>query len=738
MARERVQVQGIGGAVPGISPTIQRGGQYSVQVQQAGRNKLMDLADALGQVNPLLRQYAGVAEQEAEMFEEELARKSPEEVQAMLKKTEGELDKQVRRGGLGWLMSPLNQKRKLRAVGKLASRDLVSEIQNRLVNPKQGDPEDLNERADFVRQEFINSTPALQSLITQEGLNEASRAAIKGVVSGATLQEAAQAKEETLYATGSTMYDKIFNQSKVFSEKLADGDYFFEVDSYEDAQGNRVSITFADALMEEWNETGAYTAKEQRALLSSVLNRLSSDDMELEAEGLLKWAKGNLKFGNAAMSDMEYNKLSSLIDKGAELAEERRDKENFEFVKDVSGNHTVKLTELEINGEVEYNGEVYTDKIALDTAFKQQVIDNQNLSNEDKGKLIKSIADNTEGMFRTARTETKNQIYRAAPTASAKGLMEEFEVILNFMDEIPSDYKIKPEIRNIVRAAYDEAKADVDGKMDTEWMSLGIKGGGEAAERYARDLVSKVTPKIQAKLREAYDSLQASEEKKRTGLPLGTKPTEKIEVPKPEEDPEDLLQQLPQWQSFITDDPKDKNSNTAKKYLQEYRPRVANEAARLSATSKRKWFLGAITQEEALQVHFRASAKLDNVYSLEVISNVDEKGYATNYAGKRFKPKELIGDANIDTFVILTQDQLDKAETEEGLEIIKRAKEAAGITIDVYEFIRRQKKLRKNNVIVNYTPMPDIYKPLRIENELQELIDAPSDFDPFPDFLLID
>lgn len=57
MARERVQVQGIGGAVPGISPTIQRGGQYSVQVQQAGRNKLMDLADALSQVNPLLQQY---------------------------------------------------------------------------------------------------------------------------------------------------------------------------------------------------------------------------------------------------------------------------------------------------------------------------------------------------------------------------------------------------------------------------------------------------------------------------------------------------------------------------------------------------------------------------------------------------------------------------------------------------------------------------------------------------------
>ncbi len=735
---ERVQVQGIGGAVPGISPTIQRGGQYSVQVQQAGRNKLMDLADALGQVNPLLRQYAGVAEQEAEMFEEDLARKSPEEVQAMLKKTEGELDKQVRRGGLGWLMSPLNQKRKLRAVGKLASKDLISEIQNRLVNPKQDDPEDLNERANFVRKEFINNTPALQSLITQEGLNEASRAAIKGVVSGATLQEAAQAKEETLYATGSTMYDKIFNQSKVLAEKLADGDYFFEVDSYEDAQGNRVSVTFADALMEEWNETGAYTAKEQRALLSSVLNRLSSDDMELEAEGLLKWAKGNLKFGNANMSDMEYNKLSSLIDKGAELAEERRDKENFEFVKDVSGKHTVQLAKLEINGEVEYNGEIYTDKIALDTAFKQQVIDNQNLSNEDKGKLIKTISDNTEGMFRTARTETKNQIYRSAPTASPKGLMDEFENILNLMEEIPSDYKVKPQIRSIVREAFDSAKADIDSKMDTEWLGLGVTRGSETAERYARDLITKITPKIQSDMREAYDSLTALEEKKKTGKVLGAEPVAKVEVPKPEDDPEDLLKQLPQWQSLVTDDPKDKNSNTAKKYLQEYRPKVANEAARLASTSKRKEFIGATTQEEALQIHFRASSKLGNVYSLDVISNIDEEGYATNYAGKRFKPKELIGDANVDTFVILTQEQLDQSETDEGLEVIKQAKDAAGITIDVYEFIRRQRKLRKNNVIVNYTPMPDIYKPLKIEDELQKLIDSPSTFDPFPDFLLID
>ena len=71
MAKERVQVQGLGDAVPGIQPTIQRGGQYAVQVQRAGRNKLMDLADALGQVNPLLQQYGALQKQQEQIGIEE-------------------------------------------------------------------------------------------------------------------------------------------------------------------------------------------------------------------------------------------------------------------------------------------------------------------------------------------------------------------------------------------------------------------------------------------------------------------------------------------------------------------------------------------------------------------------------------------------------------------------------------------------------------------------------------------
>ena len=86
---ERVQVQGLGGAVPGISPTIQRGGQYAVQVQQAGRNKLMDLADALGQVNPMLQQYGQLQQVQEKIGIERAEALEEQQVQAELKKLSG-------------------------------------------------------------------------------------------------------------------------------------------------------------------------------------------------------------------------------------------------------------------------------------------------------------------------------------------------------------------------------------------------------------------------------------------------------------------------------------------------------------------------------------------------------------------------------------------------------------------------------------------------------------------------
>src|SRR5210317_2504028 len=90
MAKERVQVQGLGGAVPGIQPTIQRAGQYSVAQVRAPRNKLMDLADALGQVNPVLQQYGQIQEFQ---FQEGAERGAMEAATADLESSVAELDK---------------------------------------------------------------------------------------------------------------------------------------------------------------------------------------------------------------------------------------------------------------------------------------------------------------------------------------------------------------------------------------------------------------------------------------------------------------------------------------------------------------------------------------------------------------------------------------------------------------------------------------------------------------------
>ena len=216
MAKERVQVQGLGDVVPGIQPTIQRGGQYAVQVQRAGRNKLQDLAGALSQINPLLEQYAGVAEQEAQMFEEELSRKSPEEVQAMLKKTEGELDKQVRRGAMGWLTSPLNQKRKMQAVGALLHDDYERQLKAKVQDPANADA-DINELIAGVKDELRNQYGSLQSTFVNEGFEGAIRETTRRYTLQHDTLATAQAREEVKRAGVSTL----FNASTIVGGELS-------------------------------------------------------------------------------------------------------------------------------------------------------------------------------------------------------------------------------------------------------------------------------------------------------------------------------------------------------------------------------------------------------------------------------------------------------------------------------------------------------------------------------------
>ncbi len=143
---ERVQVQGLGGQVPGISPTIQRGGQYAVQVQQAGRNKLQDLADALSTVNPILQQYGQIRQFQQErdiaagqQFFAERPEEAVEALQTGLGKTKRELRKLADQGVIDERSNPDFLLGIKAARGKTLAKDFRREL---LTNPDAMNQED--------------------------------------------------------------------------------------------------------------------------------------------------------------------------------------------------------------------------------------------------------------------------------------------------------------------------------------------------------------------------------------------------------------------------------------------------------------------------------------------------------------------------------------------------------------------------------------------------------------------
>lgn len=81
---QRVQVQDLPDA-PGLQPTVRSGGQYGVAVQQAGSNKMMDLAASLSKINPMLENYAGIARIETAIGQDEALKVSDADVMDKIK-----------------------------------------------------------------------------------------------------------------------------------------------------------------------------------------------------------------------------------------------------------------------------------------------------------------------------------------------------------------------------------------------------------------------------------------------------------------------------------------------------------------------------------------------------------------------------------------------------------------------------------------------------------------------------
>jgi len=178
MAKERVQVQGLGDAVPGIQPTIQRGGQYAVQVQRAGRNKLMDLADALSQVNPILSEFGNIRRiqrEQQQAFEkamlaegEKAFQLDPTGMTAQLQSFEKQARSLAEKGELPEEANAIRMIGAMRAKAQvLANRDYRATLLNPELLQQTTDPEVaiLKQREQFLQREELQSPLVRDSVL---------------------------------------------------------------------------------------------------------------------------------------------------------------------------------------------------------------------------------------------------------------------------------------------------------------------------------------------------------------------------------------------------------------------------------------------------------------------------------------------------------------------------------------------------------------------------------------------
>ena len=428
---ERVQVQGLGEA-PTVQPVDLPGFQYGIGQRRAGdwrSSKIGQLAHALNLTQELGKQYVSVADREAEIYEEELRRKSPEEIQAMLQKTEGEFDKLTRKGAMSWLTSPVNQKRKIEAIGKLASRDLMVEINKRLANPLEDDPDGGADIINKVRDEYIQNNPGLAgSIIAQQGLQKAINPQIQPLVTNFEVRQSAIAKEELAFSTSSALFETVRNITGALDDDARAGIYDLET---------------LNSFTEDWGNLNAYTPKEQRAIFTSVIRKLAASGNEDRADGFLNWAAENLKFGNAKMNDDEYLEYERIINKAAEIFEGQEEEEGVELANNTLTNF--KFAHDQLNSgeqEVEFGGQKFTNKNDLE----RFALNNPNLA--DNKEAFVSFNDQAKSWLATNvnfNIRKKEELKRNTPglkfisdgfTVKAKGYFDQQGLLIGDVEGV--------------------------------------------------------------------------------------------------------------------------------------------------------------------------------------------------------------------------------------------------------------------------------------------------------------
>ena len=483
-AKERVQVEGLGRAVPVLQPTIPQTGTGRIvptEVTPFEQTSLGKLSQALGVTVEGVREVKAIADVEAQKFQEELARKSPEELQQLLQQNKDEFDKQVRRGAMGWLTSPFNRERNARSIGQASSRLLMEQVYNRLDNPEKGDKDlSTSEVISLVQQKFVGDNESLAgSVFAQEGLQEAVNPQILPLVRQYDAQKSRLAKNETKYGTASVLYDQ--------AESIGSLGAFSE-----DA---------AKSIIASWDNLAAYSVDEQRELLQNVITKLASNKLKDEAEDLLDFAKEKLKFGAAEMSDLDYETLNEQIEVLSDRAEKREEADRVEAVKAQAGLAFKALLDVR------------------NPNIKTTTFDGKNITSEQE--LIQAVqasevfANDPEGLRNFVKTFESDRVQLRDPLEylAQASYQQVDDDIREYVEQVASElstgtisvaFTENPDLfsefsNTLIVDVYEESQRLANESTENDPFKLKIKLSGFARNR-GRELKEELTRKLNQKL----------------------------------------------------------------------------------------------------------------------------------------------------------------------------------------------------------------------------------------------
>ena len=278
MAKQRVQIQDLPEA-PALQPTVQSGGQYNIAVRQAGSNKLLNLADTLKQVNPALRNYGAIQDLDAERFEKELQRLSPEERRKLVSQERDEMDKLVRKNVIPFMGNAWNWKRKSRAIGALMHDEFQQVLQENLDDPKWAD-QSVDEIVQMTREELEEGAPILKTdTYAREGFQEA----INPTVNAYKLRYGKIKDDAERLRIKDALQASMFQYSA------------FGMDALRDA---------SPSLLKEWNDAqGALTPAQLFDIIERVAKTHAAGGNMMAANAWVDFASVELKVGTAIMGD---------------------------------------------------------------------------------------------------------------------------------------------------------------------------------------------------------------------------------------------------------------------------------------------------------------------------------------------------------------------------------------------------------------------------------------------------